>query len=327
MRPTSAARKLLHDELFSPAFLKGAPEAKLKLRARPRRQPRPLQQGRGRPESGSGAMKPRHLPSASPPLLLVVLGGALLMVAEAFSHRTRGGRRPPRRPVVRSRHRHRHHALRRRARRGGRLVRRPREARGPHGSRAPYLVIDRFTLFFTFVLCLGGGLAALLAGGYLPEHRIDRGEFYPLLIFSTVGAIALAGAEDLLSLFLGLETMSARRLLADRLPPRLAPQQRGCGEVLPPRVLRRRAPSLRRRAPLRRHGPHRPPRHPRGPVVGHAAERGGLAARQLRARAHRRGAHARGVALQGRARCRSTCGRPTRTRARPRRRPATWPSQ
>src|SRR5262249_22283432 len=67
---------------------------------------------------------------------------------------------------------------------------------------------DRFTLFFSFVICLGGALAALLAGGYLPEHRIDRGEFYPLLTFSAVGAIILAAAGDILTLFLGLETMS-----------------------------------------------------------------------------------------------------------------------
>ncbi|MBK8936472.1 MAG: NADH-quinone oxidoreductase subunit N [Polyangiaceae bacterium] len=73
---------------------------------------------------------------------------------------------------------------------------------------APYFVLDRFTLFFTFVLCFGGALAALLAGGYLPEHRLDRGEFYPLLTFSVVGAIALAAAADLLSLFVALETMS-----------------------------------------------------------------------------------------------------------------------
>ncbi len=72
----------------------------------------------------------------------------------------------------------------------------------------PYLIIDRFTLFFCFVLCVGGALAALLAGGYLPEHQIDRGEFFPLLLLSTVGAMALAAAGDLLSLFIALETMS-----------------------------------------------------------------------------------------------------------------------
>jgi NADH-quinone oxidoreductase subunit N len=75
-------------------------------------------------------------------------------------------------------------------------------------SVAPYLIIDRFTVFFAFVLNLGAALAVLLAGGYLPEHRIERGEFFPLILLSTVGAIALAGAGDLLSLFIGMETMS-----------------------------------------------------------------------------------------------------------------------
>jgi NADH-quinone oxidoreductase subunit N len=72
----------------------------------------------------------------------------------------------------------------------------------------PYLIVDRFTLFFAFVLCLGGGLACLLAGGYLPEHKLERGEFFPLVMFSTVGAMALAASGDLLSLFIALETMS-----------------------------------------------------------------------------------------------------------------------
>ena len=72
----------------------------------------------------------------------------------------------------------------------------------------PYLFIDRFTLFFSFTLCVGGALACLLAGGYLPEHNLDRGEFFPLVLFSTLGAMVLAAAGDLLSLFVGLETMS-----------------------------------------------------------------------------------------------------------------------
>jgi NADH-quinone oxidoreductase subunit N len=73
---------------------------------------------------------------------------------------------------------------------------------------APYLLADRFSLFFDFVICLGGAMAALLAGGYMPEHGIERGEFYPLIMFSSVGAMMLASAGDLLSLFIGLETMS-----------------------------------------------------------------------------------------------------------------------
>jgi NADH-quinone oxidoreductase subunit N len=76
------------------------------------------------------------------------------------------------------------------------------------GSLAPWLIVDRFSLFFDMLLCLGGGLAALLAGGYLSEHRIERGEFYALLLFATLGAMVLAEAGDALTLFLGLETMS-----------------------------------------------------------------------------------------------------------------------
>jgi NADH-quinone oxidoreductase subunit N len=75
-------------------------------------------------------------------------------------------------------------------------------------SVAPWLVLDRFTLFFDMLLCLGGGLAALLAGGYLAEHHLERGEFYALILFSTFGAMMLAAAGDALTLFLGLETMS-----------------------------------------------------------------------------------------------------------------------
>jgi NADH-quinone oxidoreductase subunit N len=73
---------------------------------------------------------------------------------------------------------------------------------------APWLVLDRFSLFFDGLVCLGGAIAALLAGGYLPEHDLERGEFYALLLFATLGAMMVAAAGDALMVFLGLETMS-----------------------------------------------------------------------------------------------------------------------
>jgi NADH-quinone oxidoreductase subunit N len=73
---------------------------------------------------------------------------------------------------------------------------------------APYLASDRLAQFFNVTICLGAGMSALLAGGYLHEHALERGEFYALLLLAAFGAMVLAAATDLLSLFIGLETMS-----------------------------------------------------------------------------------------------------------------------
>lgn len=145
---------------------------------------------------------------AASPLLVIALGGLLLMVAEAFTKRHREEHES--RSAGPSSDLAMGTAITLLA---GAVLSAAVWFAGPEslpGARAlaPYLMLDRFTLFFSFVLCVGGALAALLAGGYLPEHRLDRGEFYPLLIFSTLGGILLLAAGDLLSLFLGLETMS-----------------------------------------------------------------------------------------------------------------------
>ncbi len=71
-----------------------------------------------------------------------------------------------------------------------------------------YLASDRLALFADVAMCLGAALACLLAGGYLREHRLERGEFYVLVVWSTLGAMALARATDLLSLFVSLEALS-----------------------------------------------------------------------------------------------------------------------
>ena len=59
-----------------------------------------------------------------------------------------------------------------------------------------YLAVDRLGLFFDLVICVGAGLSALLAGGYLREHGFERGEFYVLVIFTAFGAMVLARAGN-----------------------------------------------------------------------------------------------------------------------------------
>jgi NADH-quinone oxidoreductase subunit N len=135
---------------------------------------------------------------ATSPLLVVSLGALLLMLTEAFSKKTNQGDLALATAIVLF---------------AGAATSIAVWLVGPEtldaaGVLAPYFLSDRFTMFMGFVICIGGAMAALLAGGYMPEHGIDRGEFYPLIMFSTVGAMMLAAAGDLLSLFIGLETMS-----------------------------------------------------------------------------------------------------------------------
>src|SRR5688572_6530495 len=108
---------------------------------------------------------------ATAPIFLVSLGALLLMLAEAFSPKSNEGDLALGAAVTLF---------------AGAATAIAVWLVGPEnidGAQAlkPYLVTDRFAMFFDFTICLGGAFAALLAGGYLPEHGIERGEFYPLI--------------------------------------------------------------------------------------------------------------------------------------------------
>jgi NADH-quinone oxidoreductase subunit N len=70
------------------------------------------------------------------------------------------------------------------------------------------LALDSYSYYSMSFLCVLGGLVALLAGSYLPEHRLYRAEFFLILGWSTLGAMALVCAADMLTLFVALETLS-----------------------------------------------------------------------------------------------------------------------
>ncbi|TXD43742.1 NADH-quinone oxidoreductase subunit N [Lujinxingia vulgaris] len=70
------------------------------------------------------------------------------------------------------------------------------------------LYLDRFALFFSALACVSGALAILCSPAVLRSHRMDRGEYYLLVLFSVVGMIFMAASADLLSLFIAFEIMS-----------------------------------------------------------------------------------------------------------------------
>jgi NADH-quinone oxidoreductase subunit N len=79
---------------------------------------------------------------------------------------------------------------------------------GPFSTAGGAVGIDGFSLFITIVLCLGVVLAALLADGFLRRESMTGPEFYVLLLLSAVGGVIMAMSNDLIVLFIGLETLS-----------------------------------------------------------------------------------------------------------------------
>lgn len=70
------------------------------------------------------------------------------------------------------------------------------------------LVMDGFAVALSLVVLVSGLPAIALAYGYLKRMDIERGEYYPLMLFSVVGVMLMAAAADLIVVFLALELFS-----------------------------------------------------------------------------------------------------------------------
>jgi len=67
---------------------------------------------------------------------------------------------------------------------------------------------ELYTRFFTYLFLGIALLTATFATSAYDRDSRYRGDFYPLLLFAVLGMMMLAAANDLMILFLGLETMS-----------------------------------------------------------------------------------------------------------------------
>ncbi len=80
--------------------------------------------------------------------------------------------------------------------------------RGEFTALVGSLTIDGFSIFFTVLIALSVGLAALVADDYLRREGLEGPELYALMLLSGAGGIVMAMANDLIVVFLGLEILS-----------------------------------------------------------------------------------------------------------------------
>jgi len=70
------------------------------------------------------------------------------------------------------------------------------------------VVVDGFFLTFAVIFLAATALVALLSIRYLDVEREQEGEYYALLLLACIGMMFMASGNDLIVLFLGLETMA-----------------------------------------------------------------------------------------------------------------------
>ncbi|HEX2078334.1 MAG TPA: NADH-quinone oxidoreductase subunit N [Longimicrobium sp.] len=87
------------------------------------------------------------------------------------------------------------------------------------------VAVDAFRGLTNCLFLLSGVLTILISIGYLDRRGINRGEFHALVLFAVLGMMLMAGASDLMMIFIGLEVMSVSIYVLvgfDRLDPRSA---------------------------------------------------------------------------------------------------------
>jgi NADH-quinone oxidoreductase subunit N len=78
----------------------------------------------------------------------------------------------------------------------------------PGPAYSDLMRVDSFSIFVHVIVIGSAALAILGSMQYLEEEGIQRGEYYALVLFATAGMGILAGANELVTSFVGLEMSS-----------------------------------------------------------------------------------------------------------------------
>ena len=69
-------------------------------------------------------------------------------------------------------------------------------------------IADGYSTFFKIIFFINVILTVLISIKYIAIERVNNGEYYSLILFSTIGMMIMASAGDLIVLYLGLELMA-----------------------------------------------------------------------------------------------------------------------
>ncbi len=78
----------------------------------------------------------------------------------------------------------------------------------PQSGFAGSVLFDNFATFFSMISLIAAGLTILMSDDYLKREGFPVSEFYPLILFTTAGAMWMASGTDMMTIFLGLEVLS-----------------------------------------------------------------------------------------------------------------------
>ncbi|HVH29058.1 MAG TPA: NADH-quinone oxidoreductase subunit N [Vicinamibacterales bacterium] len=70
------------------------------------------------------------------------------------------------------------------------------------------IAVDRFALFFKMLFLIAAAITVLMSMRYLELEGAPAGEYYFLVLCATLGMMIMAGGIDLITIFIGLETMA-----------------------------------------------------------------------------------------------------------------------
>src|SRR5215831_418519 len=69
-------------------------------------------------------------------------------------------------------------------------------------------IVDDYSIFFHVTFLLIGGVTILTSMDFLARESMNHSEYYALLLFATVGMMMMAGSNELMMIFIGLEVLS-----------------------------------------------------------------------------------------------------------------------